>query len=109
MTAFQVTAGDVQRASRIDSDMASMQRQVSEYLGSGDPAARKKIDDDDQAIKDRIKRAATSTGSLDGVEAFKSIDAAADDYHRGFDRIVELMRARPDRHRDAQPVAREHA
>jgi methyl-accepting chemotaxis protein len=95
MTAFRATAEDVERVSAIDSDMAAMQRRVREYLGSGDPQAKDKIDTAYRTLKDEINAAAArGGGAAESAEAFRRIDAAADRYHQGFNRIVELMRLR---------------
>jgi len=96
MTAFQSTANDAALVSSIDRDMATLQRQVREFLSTGRQEMPPRIEALYQSIKAEIAVAGNATASAESADAFRKIAVAADSYQSGFARIVELMLRRDD-------------
>jgi methyl-accepting chemotaxis protein len=94
VTAFEATTGDVELAGRIDAEMAALQRKVREFMSTGRQGLRDDIDKLYGTIKQDIGAAGRAAGSADSAAAFGRIDGLVNDYHKGFDEIVDLTKTR---------------
>ena len=92
--AFEATTGDVELAGRIDTEMAALQRKVREFMSTGRQGLGDDIDKLYATIKQDIGAAGRGAGSADSAAAFARIDGLVNDYHKGFDEIVDLTRTR---------------
>jgi methyl-accepting chemotaxis protein len=90
---FEAMAGDVELVSRIDGQMAALQRKVREFLATARPELLGEIDSLHAAIQQETGAVAASA---DRAAAFKRITVAVEAYHQGFGKIVALTKARDD-------------
>jgi methyl-accepting chemotaxis protein len=92
----QSISDDVRLVGIIDRQMAVLQRQVREYIASGRAEELSQVENSYLAVKRNIA-AAKAVAAANGRRAtFEVMEKAADSYHSGFARIVEVMRKRND-------------
>jgi methyl-accepting chemotaxis protein len=94
--ASQAISADLQLVSAIDGRMAAMQRMVREFLDTARAEVLGKVEPTYKSIAADLAMAAARTRSQERAAAFKRIAAAAEDYHKGFDKLVALTQKRDE-------------
>ena len=96
LAASQAISGDVRQVSAIDGQMASLQREVREFIDTGRPALLTEIDTANEAVKKNIGLASAAAAGSPRGAAFEDMAKAVDSYHDGFTKIVDVMKKRSD-------------
>jgi methyl-accepting chemotaxis protein len=96
LAASQAISADVRLVGQIDGEMAALQRKVREFLDSGRPELLGEIETAHQAVKKNITLARTAAAGSQRGATFEEMEKAADSYHDGFVKIVDVMHKRSD-------------
>ncbi len=96
LAASQAISADVRLVSAIDSQMATLQRQVREFIDTSRPELLTEIEASNEAVKKNIGLARAAAAGSQRAAAFEEMAKAADSYHDGFTKIVDVMHKRSD-------------